>query len=62
MTNKKLIDHCNSFWDIKGLCGDCPYLCSYCAMFRDKYSDTPLECDTRHGGKYYTDEEIEYEN
>ena len=58
MTNKQLIDHCNSFWDIKGKCGDCPYNHNYCNTFTIKYIDTPFMLDTLLDGKFYTDEEI----
>lgn len=63
MTNKKLIDHCNSFWGKKGKCGDCPYPYNpkYCGAFFAKFGTTPFMEDTRHE-EYYTDEEIEYEN
>ena len=62
MTNKNLIDYCNSFWDIKGRCSTCPYNNSYCDTFFLKCRDTPFRNDTRNDGKFYTDEEIEYEN
>ena len=61
MTNKQLIDHCNSFWDIKGMCGNCPYIRTYCTAFCAKFGTTPLMENTRHE-EYYTDEEIEYED
>lgn len=62
MTNKNLIDHCNSFWGKKGHCEDCPYNHSYCDAFILKCGDTPFMSDTRNDGEFYTDEEIEYED
>lgn len=64
MTNKELIDHCNSFWGKRGRrCEDCPYSHTYCdAFLKAHHHETPFMCDTLHDGKYYTDEEIEYEN
>lgn len=63
MTNKQLIDHCNSFWYKKGKCEDCPYNHTYCEAFHKKYRTTPYKEDTLDNEKYYTDEEIvEYEN
>lgn len=62
MTNKNLIDHCNSFWDIKGRCENCPFNHNYCDAFFLKCRDTPFMNDTRNDGEFYTDEEIEYEN
>ena len=57
MTNKKLIDHCNSFWGKKGYCADCPYPRTYCIAFFAKFGTTPFKENTRHE-EYYTDEEI----
>ena len=62
MTNKNLIDHCNAFWGTKGKCGACPYNHNYCDVFTIKCKDTPFMLDTLLDGKFYTDEEIEYEN
>lgn len=63
MTNKELIDYCNTNWGKAHLCGECPYNRTYCdAFLKSHHNETPLMCDTLHDGKYYTDEEIEYEN
>ena len=61
MTNKKLIDHCNSFWGEDGYCGDCKYSRTYCEAFYKKYRITPYREDMFHE-EWYTDEEIEDEN
>lgn len=62
MTNKKLIDRCNSFWGKKGYCSDCPYNHTYCASFIDKTGlVTPYRENEIHP-EVYTDEEIEYED
>lgn len=62
MTNKKLIDHCNSFWGKKGNCNDRPYIRTYCDSFSDKTGlVTPYHENKLHP-EVYTDEEIEYEN
>ena len=68
MTNKKLIDHCNSFWGKRGKsgkmgkCEDCKYSRTYCEVFHKKYRTTPYKEDTLDEGMFYTDEEIEDEN
>lgn len=63
MTNKKLIDYCNSHWGEVHLCNECPYHDTYCKQFqRGHCGDTPFMNDTRNDGEFYTDEEIEYEN
>ena len=65
MTNKNLIDHCNSFWDKRGKngkrgkCEDCKYSHTYCEAFHKKYRTTPYKEDTLDEGIFYTDEEIE---
>lgn len=62
MTNKNLIDHCNSFWGEVGHCEDCKYCHSYCDSFRHKTGlITPYREDKLHP-YVYTDEEIEDEN
>ena len=59
MTNRKLIDYCNSHWGEVHLCCECPYSDNYCKQFQIGHcGDTPFMGDTRDGGKYYTDEEI----
>ena len=61
MTNKKLIDHCNSFWTHNTICSKhCPYN-EYCNMFMAKYGETPYLEDEFHE-EWYTDEEITDEN
>ena len=63
MTNRKLIDYCNSHWGEVHLCCECPYSDNYCKQFQIGHcGDTPFMGDTRNGGEFYTDEEIEYEN
>lgn len=61
MTNKKLIDHCNSFWSEVGHCEDCKYNHTYCEAFHKKYRTTPYKENKFHN-EWYTDEEIEDEN
>ena len=61
MTNKNLIDHCNSFWGEGGYCEDCKCH-TYCDTFHKKYRTTPYKEDTLDEGMFYTDEEIEDEN
>ena len=60
MTNKKLIDHCNSFW--RNNCDECQYNHTYCDSFIYKTGlGTPYRENEIHP-EVYTDEEIEYEN
>ena len=62
MTNKKLIDHCNSFWiRHKGKCSThCPRGLE-CDSYMKKYGTTPF-LENRFHIDRYTDEEIEDEN
>ena len=63
MTNRELIDYCNSHWSKVHKCSECPYNHTYCEQFRESHGgDTPFLNDTRNDGEFYTDEEIEYEN
>ena len=58
MTNRKLIDYCNSHWDKAHRCEECPYNRTYCDAFCANNHETPFMLDKYFDGKYYTDKEI----
>lgn len=59
MTNKELIDHCNSFCPCNVLCSErCPYI-GYCDVFMAKHNGNTPYLENKYHEKWYTDEEIE---
>lgn len=59
MTNKELIDYCNSHWSKIHRCHECPYNHTYCKKFQESHDgDTPFMNEIRNDGEFYTDEEI----